>query len=295
MNLDARKIIEYDKRGLLAGANESVEEYFARIGKLRTNTEKMESALAKSGSYDVEDGLRVSSKDRIKQNFFANANGICTSLYGFAADWVPAFFIDPSCSLLFGGCSYSFLPDFFALFIIRRSFKKKARWLIYDRDELLAHELCHVARAALSSDIYEETFAYQTSPSAFRRLAGGLFLRQLDSFLLLGSTFVLLLAQISRVYFFPSLPIVAFWMLPALVLCWLVLRYTALRRRMSRALNTLHSEYGDNAMQVLFRCDDAEIDVLSTGNMPSSLTSQDTARFFVLENLKNKPQEKSAC
>ncbi len=38
------------------------------------------------------------------------------------------------------------------------------------RQELLAHELCHIARIALDSTLYEETFAYQVSPSPLRRL-----------------------------------------------------------------------------------------------------------------------------
>lgn len=37
-------------------------------------------------------------------------------------------------------------PEFFTLFIIRRTLKDQERWLIYRRNELISHELCHVAR-----------------------------------------------------------------------------------------------------------------------------------------------------
>lgn len=274
-------LLALDGRGLLAGAGESVEEYLARIRKLQRNIVSMEEALSRDGHYEVE-GIEVFSKERIKPSFFENANTQCLDLFGFAADWVPAFFINPSFSYLFGGCSFSFLPDFFAMFIIRRTFKNSQRWLFYGRDELMAHEMCHVARAPLMSNAYEETFAYCTSQSSFRKYIGGIFLSQWDSFLLLGSTFVLLLAQICNI-FLMQLPMWIFWLLPLVVLAWLVLRYWKLRRRMSKALSTLETKYGKNATKVLFRCSDDEIDALANGTIPDALTALNTARAIILQ------------
>ena len=274
-------LLALDRRGLLAGAGESVEEYLARIRKLQGNINAMEDALSKDGHYEVE-GIEVVSKDRIKPSFFENANSQCLDLFGFAADWVPAFFINPSFSFLFGGCSFSFLPDFFARFIIRRSYKNSQRGLFYGRDELMAHEMCHVARAALLSNAYEETFAYCTSKSSFRKYIGGIFLSQWDSFLLLGSTFVLLLAQICNI-FLMQLPMWIFWLLPPIVLAWLLLRYWRLRRRMSKAQATLATIYGQNATKVLFRCSDDEIDALANGTIPDALSAPNTARAIILQ------------
>ena len=274
-------LLALDRRGLLAGAGESVEEYLARIRKLQRNMDAMENALSKDGHYEVE-GMKVLSKDRIKPSFFDSANGQCMELFGFAVDWVPAFFINPSFSFLFGGCSFSFLPDFFAMFIIRRSFKNRQRWLFYGRDELMAHEMCHVARAALMSNAYEESFAYCTSKSSFRKYIGGIFLSQWDSFMLLGSTFVLLLAQVCNVFLL-RLPMWIFWLLPPIVLAWLMLRYWRLRRRMAKAQATLATMYGDNALKVLFRCGDDEIDALANGTIPDALTAPNTARAIILQ------------
>ena len=274
-------LLALDRRGLLAGAGESVEEYLARIRKLQRNMDAMENALSKDGHYEIE-GIEVVSKDRIKPSFFDSANAQCLELFGFAADWVPAFFINPSFSFLFGGCSFSFLPDFFAMFIIRRSFKNRQRWLFYGRDELMAHEMCHVARAALMSNAYEESFAYCTSKSSFRKYIGGIFLSQWDSFMLLGSTFVLLLAQVCNVFLL-RLPMWIFWLLPPIVLAWLMLRYWRLRRRMAKAQATLATMYGDNALKVLFRCGDDEIDALANGTIPDALTAPNTARAIILQ------------
>ncbi|MBR6372164.1 MAG: hypothetical protein IKS20_03185 [Victivallales bacterium] len=273
-------LLALDRRGLLASAGESVEEYLARIRKLQRNIGAMEEALSKDGHYEIE-GIDVVSKDRIRPSFFDSANAQCLELFGFEADWVPAFFINPSFSLLFGGCSFSFLPDFFAMFIIRRSFKNSQRWLLYGRDELIAHEMCHVARAPLMSNAYEETFAYCTSQSSFRKYIGGIFLSQWDSFLLLGSTFVLLLAQICNIFLI-QLPMWIFWLLPPIVLAWLMLRYWKLRRRMARAHSTLEAKYGQNATKVLFRCSDDEIDALANGTIPDNLAAPKTARAIIL-------------
>ena len=274
-------LLALDRRGLLAGAGESVEEYLARVGKLQSNIGAMEEALSNDGHYEI-DGIEVFSADRIDPSFFDSANAQCLDLFGFAADWVPAFFINPSFSFLFGGCSFSFLPDFFAMFIIRRTFKDSERWLFYGRNELMAHEMCHVARTPLMSNTYEETFAYSTSQSSFRKYIGGIFLNQLDSFLLLGSTFLLLLAQICNTFLLP-LPMWIFWLLPPIVLAWLMLRYWTLRNRMSKAQATLATMYGDNAMKVLFRCSDDEIDALAKGVFPEALTAPGLARAIVLQ------------
>ena len=274
-------LLALDRRGLLASAGESVEEYLARIRKLQGNINAMEDALSKDGHYEIE-GIEVVSKDRIKPSFFDSANAQCLDLFGFEADWVPAFFINPSFSFLFGGCSFSFLPDFFAMFIIRRSFKNRQRWLIYGRDELMAHEMCHVARAPLLSNAYEETFAYCTTKSSFRKYIGGIFLSQWDSFMLLGSTLVLLLAQICNI-FLMQLPVWIFWLLPPIVLAWLMLRYWRLRRRMAKAHSTLATIYGRNATKVLFRCSDDEINELANGTIPDALTAPNTARAIILQ------------
>ncbi len=277
---DREGLVELDRRGLIAAADESVEDYLARLRRLQANINRMEACLEKTGSYEI-DGLSVQERARIKPSFFKDAGARCHELYGFTADWVPAFFMDPGFAFLFGGCSFCFLPDFFAMFIIRKSFRNRSRWFIYSRDELLSHEMCHIARAALDSMTYEETFAYRTSVSAFRRLFGGMFLRPADSFMLLGSTLILLLAQICRLYFFP-LPMLPFWLLPLFAAGWLLLRNCMIRRRMAAAERTLAKKYGERAGVVLFRCTDEEVNALARGEIPAALSDEGTARGIVL-------------
>ena len=93
---------------------------------------------------------------------------------------------------------YSY-EDFFAIFIIRKAFKQKEKWVIYSRTELMAHELCHVAHIGFRIRNYEEIFAYQTSESLFRRMIGGMLRTTTDTYLLLASMLVMLVSQVINV------------------------------------------------------------------------------------------------
>lgn len=265
---DLAALAELDARGFLCGKNEDEATYATRLRTLGKNIAVMTQAIAAQGYYEIE-GLKLSKADMIAPHFFNEVKSVCERLYSFSIDWVPGFFIDPSFSLLFGGCAFYFYPDFFAVFIIRRSFKHNERWLIYRRQELLAHELCHVARIGMESTTYEENFAYQTALSPFRQLLGGLFHRQQDSFLFLGVTFLLLAAQIVRTQWYPALPIWPFWSLLAAVFAWLSCRhgyYSWVFRKARRAAEVFA---GQNATAVLFRCSDQDIAKLAAMKISS--------------------------
>lgn len=255
-DLDA--LAQADAEGFICGASEDATAFSERLRAFSRNCAALESALESTRKYDCE-GIVVTPQDRIDARRFAAIAPRTQALYGFAIDWVPGFYVDPSFSFLFGGCAYCQYPDFFTMFIIRRSFKRKARWLIYDRDELLSHELCHVAHIGLESRLYEETFAYRTSASAFRRLIGGMFCCQTDSFMFLGAAFLLLLAQVIRTFCWAALPLSPFWLILVAVFAWLGIRHYRSISRLNRALHALELEFGDNAWNVLFRCTDEEI------------------------------------
>ena len=276
-------LVQLDSMGFIMGPKETPEAFAARIRTLKANIAKMDKSLADTGKYKVE-GVTVSSKDRISRKLFDEAAKLDRSLYGFAIDWVPGFFIDPF--FLFGGCAFAFFPEFFAMFIIRRSFRKQSKWFIYKRQELLAHELCHIARIALDSTLYEETFAYQASPSTLRRLLGGLFLRATDSYMFLGVTFLLLFAQLLRVYWLPELPIAPFWWLITLTFSWLALRYAWLMGTLSRARKNAARLFGENAGKILFHCTDDEVKAWSKletkGKAEQWINQQEGVRWKVI-------------
>ena len=255
---DAAALVELDRRGLLLGAGETCADYVARLRCLAENLANMNRALESQGRFEVED-IRVTAAERIPADLFEQAAPVTDDLYRFCVDWVPGFFVNPAMGWLFGGCAFSFYPDFFALFVIRKAFAQRERWLIYSRRELLAHELCHIARIGLDSILFEETFAYQTATSSFRRLVGSVFRVPADSYILLLVTLLLLVGQFVRVLLWPSLWIWPFWTSLGGVMAYLVGRHWRLRRAFGRALRHMRSAAGADADAVLFRCTDAEI------------------------------------
>lgn len=251
-------LADLDARGFLVGAEEDGPAYTARIGALRGRFEEMEKSLSETGLYEIE-GLKFPADRRIPPELITNVSAVTREAYGFAIDWVPGFFADQSFGWLFGGCAYYFNPEFFAVFIIRKCFAKRNRWLIYNRDELLAHELCHVARSGLHANFFEEEFAYGLSNSGFRKTVGGLFRTGNEAFFILGAALLLLLVQIVRLFLWPALPMWPFWLLFAAILAYLVSRLYQLRKLIKTARRNLRPIAGENTGKVLFRCTDSDV------------------------------------
>lgn len=301
---DVSALVELDSRGFLIGIGENVTDYVSRLEALAGNIAAMDQSLADEGTFSIE-GMTVHEDNRIPGEQLSNACALTRELYGISLDWVPGFFITPP-GLFFGGCAFYFFPDFFALFIIRESFRHQSRWLIYDRDELLAHELCHIARIAFGSRIFEEMFAYRTAGSAFRRFAGAIFRSPIDSYVFLGSTILLLIAQILQTCMFPSLWTWPFWAGMAGVICFYVVRLILNRRVFHRALHVLQLICPTHALTVLYRCSDREIGELA--QLTSAPAAEDwlktrmagirreviLARFFTpQDNNSTSPEEKA--
>ncbi len=247
-----------DESGFLIGSDESLDAYVERLRGFKARFAAMEASLNASGTFEIE-GMIFRADERIPPELLAEVREETGKAYHFSIDWVPGFFVDPSFGWLFGGCAYYFYPDFFALFIIRRNFAKADKWLFYSRRELLAHELCHVARIALHSHLFEEEFAYRISGSGFRRHIGGVFRGAADSYMLLGTTFLLLLAQMLKTFFLPRFWIWPFWFLVAAMAMFLTSRYVRTRRILKQAEKKLAKVAGDAVAAVLFRCTDEEI------------------------------------
>jgi len=214
--------------------------------------------LARDGAFEI-DGLRFAAAEQIPPGIFGRAGDFTEQIYGFRVDWVPGFFVSRSLGWFFGGCAYHFPPHYFALFIIRKVFAARERWLFYRRDELLAHEQCHIARVRLHSTVFEEYFAYQTSDSRFRRSAGWLFRGPRDSSLVLVASALLLLAQMIRSFAWATMPVWPFWGAVGAVALSFILR----QRRQAAIIRKARARLAESAIRqpeaVLFRCTDEEI------------------------------------
>jgi hypothetical protein len=268
-NGDIKTLSDLDQRGLLIGAFETPNQYVERLKVFQKNLNNMENDLKEKKSFTVED-LTFPEQERIPQTSFNQAGKITSDLYDFKIDWVPGFFITPDFGMLFGGCAYSFDPDFFSLFIIRNSFKKKKKWLVYERDELMSHELCHVARFAMKAHTYEELFAYQTSTSAFRRGYGSMMRAAWETYILMGLLLIMLVTQVYLVIFHGEWmaersilnnPINGFYLLIGLFTSFLVSRQKIQNINL-KALFKNFEKITDKPRALAFRLSDNELDIL---------------------------------
>jgi hypothetical protein len=272
-----------DDRGLLLGPGESLSDYVTRLTALDRNLRELATAVSTQGTVELL-GLHLRAEDSIPPAVFTDAQAVTREHYAFAIDWVPGFYTNQRMGLLFAGCAFYAAEDFFALFLLRKAFKTAERWLIYGRRELMAHELCHVARVAFAARDYEELLAYQTATSGFRRAVGGLLRSGRDTALLMGAALLLLAAQCANVALRPpeqwnSFPMPLIFAGAACLLGGMIIRYGMHWRRFRQAERAIAQRVGTrHARHVLFRCSDAEIRALATCRTSEQLKAWLSAR-----------------
>lgn len=265
---DLAALVELDRRGLILAPDETLAAFETRLRTLREHVVELRQELQQGGELDFF-GVHLESQDAIPPDCFRAPQETTRELFGFAIDWVPGFFTNYRMGFLFAGCAYYSYDDFFALFIVRKSFQDREKWLIYKRAELIAHELCHIARVGFRSRNYEEIFAYHTSASSFRRRLGGVLRTPTDTWLLLGSVGFLTLVQTVNVVLRPpelwyAHPMPLFFLGVFMVIGYVFLRYFFFLNRFRRALKAVRRVFGqDGALPALFRSSDAEVGELA--------------------------------
>ncbi len=254
-----QRILALDAAGFLAAPGESAEAFFARVEAVEHAEKNLRDTLDGSGTATVFGNIRLAKEDAIPPEIIEEAGDVTEELYGFRARHVPGFFLSRDVGLLWGGCMIADTEEPLALFLIRGVFRKKIRWLFYNRRELQAHELCHSMRQVLGDAELEEFFAYRTSPSALRRYLGNCFIRDYDAVLFVIPTLLLLAAQLVQTFFLPRLAACPFWMIALAYPCWLLFRNQRSRNRYFRAERMLKKWGIGNPRAVLFRCTAPEI------------------------------------
>ena len=127
------------------------------------------------------------------------AEEILLPLYGFIPKNIEVRFSSKELSIWEAGCAY---PLECGRWVIQ--LKKKPS--IVPQEELLAHELVHIARAHFEEPRFEEILAYQTSSHKWRRSLGALFrYRWESSGLMLLTALDLITLLIFDVYPFTTL------------------------------------------------------------------------------------------
>ena len=215
---------ELDRSGFLPLPGEKAEDFFARFKVSEEAFAEFENALKKEGKVSVFGECEVTAENRIPPEIVAEAAERTRNLYGFENRRVPGFFLSTAVGALWGGCMIGDPDNGFAVMLLRSEFRNRSKWYLYERGELLAHELCHAMRQSLCDVHLEEYFAYQTGKSFLRRNFGNCFIRERDAWLFILPTFLLLGATIVRELGVAALPLLPFWCLAGIYPCFLLLR-----------------------------------------------------------------------
>lgn len=268
---DLERYAALDAAGFLPGAGEEAAAFESRIAAIRNAHQEFEEELAEKGEVTVFQEFLLRESERIPAEIIAEADELTDELYDFRTVHVPGFFLSRDVGLLWGGCMISDTELPFSFFLIRGAFRKRQKWFLYNRKELLAHELCHSMRQPLRDVPLEEFFAYRTSPSRFRRYLGNCFIRDYDALLFVIPVFILLGAVIVQSFLLPALPAWPFWILALAYPAYLLYRNARARHWVFKAAKVLKNFGVEKPMAVLFRSTTPEIRELGKLKSPESL------------------------
>lgn len=257
-------LVKLDASGLLIAPGETKEEFGKRLEEEGEKIALLKKNLAENDSGEPLIGLTLSRDLEIPEEILEEGAETTRKYYDFAVKWVPGYYPLRGLGALWGGCSISSSYDTPTLFVIRKSFMKKKKFFVYEREELISHELCHVARVPMEDSKYEEFFAYAHSRSALRRYTGNCFKSEKDAIFFILPIFFLLFVQISRVSYLPDLPAWPFWILAFVWPVFLLFCNMRERKRIFGAKALLEKSGSVKAESVLFRCNKEEIESLAS-------------------------------
>lgn len=276
---------KFDRHGLFPAPGENCQEFAARLIGLAAALNDLEQQLQQKKCVEPCSGVKLKKDAVIPDNIYNEALAKTVALYDVKPDWVPGFFADESFGLLWGGCALSDMESNLVLFIIRKVFRKKRRFLVYDRQELMAHELTHAAHQSINEIKYEEYFAYRTAQSKLRKFFGGCFIYKYDAMLFLLPILLLPIVQILNVFTSVNLPMEYFYILAALYPGYLSLRCFATWQTAAKARKFLQKNSVADPDAVLFRLTAAEITSLARGKM---VQGNDLRWTLIKERLEKK-------
>lgn len=166
MQITDKELFQLNTLGLIPGPEESADAFFVRV-QYCLNLKQTLAAQVAMTSLETEEGKKL----------IQEAAPITRELYDIVPQWTPIVFSNQKLAPWHGGSAWIFQltedsPT--ASFLqLREAFAYKKRYLgLYDRAEVVAHELSHVGRMQFQEPKFEELLAYKTSRSWFRRYFG---------------------------------------------------------------------------------------------------------------------------
>lgn len=246
---------EWIKEGILPGPGETEAEYIERANYCLNLRATFKNSVDSGFQNQVLEPVSPQGLERVEK------------LYRIRPSWIPFFFSNYRLPFWQGGCAWIFQQTesspVAAFFQLRQVFRTGDTYLgIYPRDELIAHELCHVGRMKYEEPRYEELLAYRTSAFPFRRYWGPLFTTAAQSGIFALLLLLILMLDLTTLFFQPELYNAIQWikLLPFAWIGWLVFDLVQRQRRFAKCLQILPEE-------MLYRLTDREIDLFSKLNL----------------------------
>jgi len=238
---------KYNEKGWIPGPLEEKKQFEKRI-----------EALDHFFSYPPEDVDKF-----LTDRDWTSACEITRHLYDFTPDWVVAHYSNRKLSFFQGAATWITERENLRIPLIqlREKFETGKLLGLYRRDEVLAHEAVHAARMQFDEPLFEEVFAYQTSPRFFRRFLGPLFQSTWEAY-----TFIFLLLlpigiEIATFLQYDLGPVVHLRWAPLIFFGYLATRLLFLRSILALALRKIAKYLADPKKKwaVAFRLKDKEI------------------------------------
>jgi len=248
--VDLDQLLWLNSRGLIPGPNEGIVDFQKRA----------EACIAQASSFQ-------SSLNNVQE------------LFDIYPDWLSIIYSNRGLLPWEGGCTW--ISDgkkgFPSIQVqLREAFGRKSRYLgIYDKDELVAHEMIHAARMAFNEPRYEELMAYQTAIWGFRRWIGPLINSSAESCIFITAVIISMASAWIGLFF----PLNAQWMSVPILFPFVIVsgafgRLFYRQSKWKRCLKNLYHLLQDDckARAVAFRLTDKEIDGFSIFS-PKQITS----------------------
>lgn len=242
---------------------------------------------------DILKTLSKSVSEYPQAEFLLEANRKLAAYYDTSSSWISLFFSNHQLPFWQGGCAWIFQmtedSPTGALIQLRKAFSHSSTYLgIYEREELLEHELVHVGRMEFKEPIFEEILSYRTSKSMFRRLFGPLFQSSMESFiflLLLGFVFIFDNFLFSLQHLHAHKIGLWLWTAPLGYFAYLFTRLLRRQKIFNRCLKKLSECLGSsqNARYVIYRLQDKEIVMFSKSSIEAI---KEYAREHALNELR---------
>lgn len=173
--MELQHLIALNRQGIIPGPQESEEDFLKRADYCLNLTQQIPELMGNEKPFQSE-------------NYIQEPVAIADKLFGINPKWIPIYFSNYSLTPWHGGCAWIFQlsedSPTAAIFQLRRQFRDSNKYLgIYDRDELMSHEMAHVGRMMFDEPKFEEIMAYRTSRSPFRRWLGPIVQSSFESML----------------------------------------------------------------------------------------------------------------